>query len=48
MDVVKDSGYFSHILHTFQIITATNFENSVTLGNAVKLKDGVEKINYKK
>jgi len=27
-------------------INATNFENSVTLGNAVKLKDGVEKINY--
>ena len=29
-------------------INATNFENSVTLGNAVKLKDGVEKINYEK
>ena len=29
-------------------INATNFENSITLGNAVKLKDGVEKINYEK
>ena len=27
-------------------INATNFENSVTLGNAVQLKDGKEKISY--